>query len=97
MFCESFFGGNGIVGASVPLGTGIAFAQQYEGNHNVTFNLYGDGAANQGQVHESYNMAKLWNLPVIFGCESKFLYILQQSRTALTVNFRQQVWHGNVC
>lgn len=70
MFCESFFGGNGIVGASVPLGTGIAFAQQYEGNHNVTFNLYGDGAANQGQVHESYNMAKLWNLPVIFGCEN---------------------------
>lgn len=97
MFCESFFGGNGIVGASVPLGTGIAFAQQYEGNRNVTFNLYGDGAANQGQVHESYNMAKLWNLPVIFGCESKSPYILQESGTALTANSRQQVRHGNVC
>ena len=72
MFCKGFFGGQGIVGANVPLGTGIAFAQQYNDNHNVTFNLYGDGAANQGQVHESYNMAKLWNLPVIFGCESKW-------------------------
>lgn len=71
MFCESFFGGNGIVGTSVPLGAGIAFAQQYKDNCNVTINLYGDGAANQGQVHESFNLAKLWNLPVIFGCESK--------------------------
>lgn len=71
MYSKSFFGGNGIVGANVPLGTGIAFAQQYEETDNVTINLYGDGAANQGQVHESFNMAKLWNLPVIFGCESK--------------------------
>ncbi|OJJ30592.1 hypothetical protein ASPWEDRAFT_46201 [Aspergillus wentii DTO 134E9] len=70
MFCESFFGGNGIVGASVPLGTGIAFAQQYADRNNVTLNLYGDGAANQGQVHESFNLAKLWELPVIFGCEN---------------------------
>ncbi|KAE8153403.1 pyruvate dehydrogenase E1 component subunit alpha [Aspergillus avenaceus] len=70
MFCESFFGGNGIVGASVPLGAGIAFAQQYNDIKNVTINLYGDGAANQGQVHESFNLAKLWNLPVIFGCEN---------------------------
>ena len=72
MFCESFFGGNGIVGASVPVGAGIAFAQQYNDANNVTIDLYGDGAANQGQVHEAFNMAKLWNLPVIFGCESKF-------------------------
>ncbi|KAL4895089.1 dehydrogenase E1 component-domain-containing protein [Aspergillus ambiguus] len=70
MFCESFFGGNGIVGANVPLGAGIAFAQQYNDAGNVTINLYGDGAANQGQVHEAFNMAKLWNLPVIFGCEN---------------------------
>ncbi|KAL2829815.1 dehydrogenase E1 component-domain-containing protein [Aspergillus cavernicola] len=70
MFCKSFFGGNGIVGASVPLGAGIAFAQQYNENRNVTINLFGDGAANQGQVHEAFNMAKLWDLPVIFGVEN---------------------------
>ncbi|KAL2809656.1 dehydrogenase E1 component-domain-containing protein [Aspergillus granulosus] len=70
MFCESFFGGNGIVGASVPVGAGIAFAQQYNERQNVTINLFGDGAANQGQVHEAFNLAKLWSLPVIFGCEN---------------------------
>ncbi|KAI9376585.1 dehydrogenase E1 component-domain-containing protein [Aspergillus egyptiacus] len=70
MFCESFFGGNGIVGANVPVGAGIAFAQQYNDRRNVTIDLFGDGAANQGQVHEAFNMAKLWNLPVIFGVEN---------------------------
>jgi len=71
MFVKNFFGGNGIVGASVPVGAGIAFTQAYNDTKNVTINLYGDGAANQGQVHEAFNMAKLWNLPVLFGCESK--------------------------
>ncbi|OJJ77837.1 hypothetical protein ASPBRDRAFT_112818 [Aspergillus brasiliensis CBS 101740] len=70
MFTKNFFGGNGIVGSNVPLGTGIAFAQQYDDTKKLTVNLYGDGAANQGQVHEAYNMAKLWELPVIFGCEN---------------------------
>ncbi|KAJ6127050.1 pyruvate dehydrogenase E1 component alpha subunit mitochondrial precursor [Penicillium sp. IBT 18751x] len=70
MYAKSFFGGNGIVGSSVPLGTGIALAQQYDNTGNITVNLYGDGAANQGQVHEAFNMAKLWNLPVMFGCEN---------------------------
>ncbi|KAJ5669713.1 pyruvate dehydrogenase [Penicillium macrosclerotiorum] len=70
MFAPNFFGGNGIVGASVPLGAGIAFAQQYWDTNRVTINLYGDGAANQGQVHEAFNIAGLWNLPVIFGCEN---------------------------
>ncbi|KAF7116483.1 hypothetical protein CNMCM5793_004771 [Aspergillus hiratsukae] len=70
MFREGFFGGNGIVGAHVPVGAGIAFAQQYNDSENVTINVYGDGAANQGQVHEAFNMAKLWNLPVLFGCEN---------------------------
>ncbi len=67
---KHFYGGHGIVGAQVPLGAGLAFADKYKGNDNVTFTYFGDGAANQGQVYETYNMAELWDLPIIFVIEN---------------------------
>ena len=67
---KHFYGGHGIVAAQVPLGAGLAFADKYKGNDNVTFTYFGDGAANQGQVYETYNMAELWDLPVVFVIEN---------------------------
>ena len=67
---KHFYGGHGIVGAQVPLGAGLAFADKYLGNDNVSFTYFGDGAANQGQVYETYNMAELWSLPVVFVIEN---------------------------
>ncbi|MDX2094595.1 MAG: pyruvate dehydrogenase (acetyl-transferring) E1 component subunit alpha [Alphaproteobacteria bacterium] len=67
---NKFFGGHGIVGANVPLGTGIAFAQKYKKTDAITMVYFGDGASNQGQVYESFNMASLWQLPVIYIIEN---------------------------
>ena len=67
---KHFYGGHGIVAAQVPIGAGLAFADKYLGNGRVTFTYFGDGAANQGQVAETYNMAQLWELPVIFVIEN---------------------------
>ena len=66
----NLMGGHGIVGAQIPMGAGIAFADKYKGNDNVTYCSFGDGAARQGALHETFNMAMMWKLPVVFIIEN---------------------------
>ena len=67
---KNYFGGNGIVGAQIPIGTGIGFAESYNGTDNVAVCMFGDGAARQGALYESFNMAMSWNIPVLYICEN---------------------------
>ncbi len=88
---KHFYGGHGIVGASVPLGAGLAFANKYVGNDNLCLCYFGDGAANQGQVYETFNMAKLWNLPVIFIIENnKYAMGTSIERASTTTDLSQR-------
>ncbi|MBA3647715.1 MAG: pyruvate dehydrogenase (acetyl-transferring) E1 component subunit alpha [Chitinophagales bacterium] len=85
-----FFGGHGIVGAQIPLGAGIAFAEKYKGTGNICVCFFGDGAARQGAMHETFNMAMTWKLPVVFICENNH-YAMGTSveRTSNVVNLSE--------
>ena len=67
---HNYFGGNGIVGAQIPIGAGIAFAEKYKGTDNLCVTMFGDGAARQGALHEAFNMAMAWDIPALFVCEN---------------------------
>ena len=67
---NKYFGGNGIVGAQIPIGAGLGFAEKYRGTDNISVTMFGDGAARQGALHEAFNMAMTWKLPVLFICEN---------------------------
>jgi pyruvate dehydrogenase E1 component alpha subunit len=94
---KNFFGGHGIVAAQVPIGTGLAFANRYRGDNTASVTFFGDGAANQGQVYESFNMAELWKLPVVYVIENnRYAMGTAVSRSSAQTDFSRRGLSFNI-